>query len=117
MTMRKVSVVEFLTLDGVMQGPGSPDEDREGGFDRGGWHVEFVDEHQMASAAEAIGQTDAYLFGRKTYEIMAAHWPKQPDSDPFAKTLNQTKKYVVSTTLREPLGWRETTLIDGDVPD
>jgi dihydrofolate reductase len=113
--MRKLIATEFLSLDGVMQGPGSPDEDREGGFELGGWQMQFVDEDQMKAAGEGIAQTDAYLFGRKTYEIMAAYWPNQPDTDPFAATLNGTPKYVVSTTLTQPLAWQNTTLIKGDV--
>ena len=114
--MRKIAVTEFLTLDGVMQGPGSPDEDREGGFQHGGWQMEYFDDDQMKAAAEGIAATDAYLFGRKTYDIMAAYWPNQPDTNPFAATLNGLQKYVVSTTLRQPLTWQPTTLIDDDVP-
>jgi len=115
--MRKLIVSEFLTLDGVMQGPGSPDEDREGGFEHGGWQMPYAnfDEDQMRIIGEAIAATDAYLFGRKTYEIMAAHWPNQPDTDVFAATLNGRPKYVVSRTLSEPLGWRNSTLIKSDV--
>ncbi len=114
--MRKIVVSEFLTLDGVMQGPGSPDEDRSGGFEHGGWHT-FMDETMMESVGEAIAKTDAYLFGRRTYEIMAAHWPNQPDTDMFAGPLNRRQKYVVSTTLTEPLAWQNSTLISRDVPE
>ena len=113
--MRKLIVNEFLTLDGVMQGPGSPDEDRRGGFQHGGWHLPYFDEDQLLAATEGIAETDAYLFGRRTYEIMAGYWPHQPDTAPFAKTLNELPKYVVSTTLTEPLGWRNSRLIRGDV--
>jgi len=113
--MRKIVVSEFLTLDGVMQGPGGPDEDRSGGFEYGGWHT-FMDEVQIQAIGEAVGETDAYLFGRKTYDIMAAHWPNQPDTDFFASVLNPRPKYVVSTTLREPLAWQNSTLISEDVP-
>jgi dihydrofolate reductase len=114
--MRKIVVSEFLTLDGVMQGPGSSDEDREGGFDLGGWHMPFADdEGQMKAIGDAMAATDAYLFGRKTYEIMAAHWPNQPDTDMFAAVLNPRPKYVVSRTLHEPLAWQNSTLISGDV--
>ena len=114
--MRKIVVTEFLTLDGVMQGPGSPDEDREGGFEHGGWQMPYFDDDQMKAAADGIARTDAYLLGRKTYEIFAAHWPTQPDSDPFAATLNHTHKYVVSKSLTEPLDWQNSTLISDDVP-
>lgn len=116
--MRKIVVSEFLTLDGVMQAPGSPDEDREGGFENGGWQRQFTfDEDQLKVIGEAIAETDAYLFGRKTYEIMAAYWPLQPKGDMFADTLNGRIKHVVSTTLREPLGWQNSTLISENVPE
>ena len=114
--MRKIVVSEFHTVDGVMQGPGSPDEDREGGFDLGGWHMPFAgDETQMKAIGDAMDATDACLFGRKTYEIMAAHWPNQPDADMFAAVLNPRPKYVVSRTLREPLAWQNSILISDDV--
>jgi dihydrofolate reductase len=112
--VRKIVVSEFLTLDGVMQAPGSPDEDREGGFDQGGWQMQFFDEDQMKVVSEGIAETDAYLFGRKTYEIFAGFWPTQPDDDPFAATLNGKPKYVVSGTLSEPLEWRNSSLVRGD---
>jgi dihydrofolate reductase len=114
--MRRVSVTEFLSLDGVMQGPGDPDEDRSGGFAHGGWHLPYVDDVFMQSASEGMAETGGFLFGRKTYEIMAAHWPSQPDSDPFAAILNGLPKYVASTTLREPLEWKGSTLLQGDAP-
>jgi dihydrofolate reductase len=115
--MRKIVVSEFLSLDGVMQGPGSPDEDREGGFDQGGWQMPFNDEEQMKIVSEGIAATDAYLFGRKTYEIFARYWPSQGDDDPFAKTLNGKPKYVASRTLKEPLEWQNSTVLRGDVAD
>lgn len=114
--MRKLIVNEFLTLDGVMQGPGSPEEDREGGFELGGWHNQFFDDVQMKAAGEGIAAAGAYLFGRKTYEIFASFWPDQPDSDPFAATLNGLPKYVVSRTLSEPLKWPNSSLLKGEVP-
>jgi dihydrofolate reductase len=113
--VRKIVVSEFLTLDGVMQGPGSPDEDREGGFDKGGWQMPFNDEQQMKVVSEGIAATDAYLLGRKTYEIFARYWPFQADDDPFAATLNNRPKHVVSSSLREPLEWRNSQLVGGDV--
>jgi dihydrofolate reductase len=114
--MRKIVVSEFLTLDGVMQAPGQPGEDPEGGFRHGGWQRQFsFDEAQQKKIGEEIAATDAYLFGRKTYEIMAAHWPFQPDTDPFAAVLNPRPKYVVSRTLREPLSWQNSNLIGDDV--
>jgi dihydrofolate reductase len=113
--MRKIIVTEFLSLDGVMQAPGDPDEDRSGGFAHGGWHMPYFDEVAGSHAAQAIAETDAYLFGRRTYEIMARYWPNAPEDDPFADTLNNSAKYVVSTTLDEPLEWKNSTLLKGDL--
>jgi dihydrofolate reductase len=113
--MRKLIVNEFLSLDGVMQAPGDPDEDRSGGFAHGGWQIPYFDEDFAKFAFEGMAETDAYLFGRRTYEIMAAYWPTQPDDVPFAASLNGLPKYVASTTLSEPLEWRNSTLLQGDV--
>jgi dihydrofolate reductase len=112
--MRKLVVIEFLSLDGVMQAPGAPDEDTEGGFRHGGWSMQYFDDVMGAAAAEGMAKTDAHLFGRKTYEIMAAHWPTAPEDDPFAQHLNSTAKYVASTTLQS-VDWQNSTLIKGDV--
>ncbi|HXY27927.1 MAG TPA: dihydrofolate reductase family protein [Acidimicrobiales bacterium] len=112
--MRKLAVVEFVTLDGVMQGFGGPDEDREGGFDHGGWGAPYADEVLARRAGDGIGRTTAYLFGRRTYEHMAAHWPHQPADDPIAASLNATPKYVASRT-RPRLDWANSHLLDGDV--
>ncbi|HEY9351083.1 MAG TPA: dihydrofolate reductase family protein [Acidothermales bacterium] len=112
--MRKLVVIEFLSLDGVMQAPGAPDEDTEGGFRHGGWQVPYFDDVLGADAAEGMASTDAYLFGRRTYQIMAAHWPTAPDDDPFAGHLNSTRKYVASRTLRS-VDWQNSTLLEGDV--
>ena len=112
--MRMLRVIEFLSLDGVMQGPGSPEEDTEGGFRHGGWQRPYFDEVLGASAAEGMAATDGYLFGRKTYEKMAAYWPTAPDDDPYAKHLNSTPKYVASRTLQD-VEWENSTLIKGDV--
>jgi dihydrofolate reductase len=114
--MRKLVVVEFLSLDGVMQAPGGPEEDTEGGFSHGGWSMPYGDEVMGQAAAEGMAATDAQLFGRKTYEIMAAYWPHQPAEDAFAQHLNSVQKYVVSTTLRQA-DWQKTTIIDGDVAE
>lgn len=114
--MRKLVVIEFLSLDGVMQAPGAPDEDTEGGFRHGGWSMQYFDDVAGAAAAEGMAATDAHLFGRKTYEIMAAHWPKQPKDDPFAQHLNSTAKYVASRTLQS-VEWENSTLIKGDVAE
>ena len=114
--MRMLHVIEFLSLDGVMQAPGAPDEDTEGGFRHGGWQRPYFDEVLGATAAEGMSETDAYLFGRKTYEIMAAYWPTAPEDDPYAEHLNGTQKYVASRTLRD-LQWQNSTLIEGDLAD
>jgi dihydrofolate reductase len=114
--MRTLGVVEFVTLDGVMQSFGSPDEDREGGFEYGGWGAPYVDEAFGRKAAEGMPRTTAYLFGRKTYEKMAAHWPFQPDDDPIAAGLNATPKYVVTRTLTS-LEWAGSEVLAGDPVD
>jgi dihydrofolate reductase len=112
--MRKLAVVEFVTLDGVMQGLGGPDEDREGGFGHGGWSAPYGDELLARQAGSGLGQTSAYLFGRKTYEHMAAHWPNEPVENPIAASLNATPKYVVTGTLRG-LDWANSHILDGEV--
>lgn len=114
--MRKLVVTEFLSLDGVYQAPGDPDEDREGGFEHGGWQMPYVDDVLMREAAAGMADTDAQLFGRKTYEIMASYWPHAPADDPYAKHLNNIQKYVASHTLQDA-DWRNTTVLDGDVPE
>ena len=90
--MRKLVVIEFVTLDGVMQGLGSPEEDRDGGFEHGGWSAPYADDVQAATAVKALTATTAYLFGRKTYEKMVAYWPGQPDENAMAAHLNATPK-------------------------
>jgi dihydrofolate reductase len=112
--MRKIIVVEFLTLDGVMQAPGSPDEDRSGGFDHGGWQLSYFDDTLGASILGALEETGGFLLGRRTYDAFAAHWPNQPADDPLAGTFNELPKWVVSSTLRAPLTWQNSTLIQGD---
>jgi dihydrofolate reductase len=114
--MRKLVVIEFLSLDGVMQAPGDPEEDTEGGFRHGGWQRPYFDDVLGAAAAEGMAETDAYLFGRKTYEIMADFWPTAPADDPYAGHLNNTAKYVASTTLQDT-GWQNSTLLHGDLAE
>ena len=112
---RRLVAVEFLSLDGVMQAPGDPQEDTEGGFAHGGWQRPYFD-HVMAKAgAEGMAETDAYLFGRKTYQKMAAFWPTAPANDRFAAHLNGTTKYVASRTVRDP-SWRPVEVLTDDVP-
>jgi dihydrofolate reductase len=114
--MRMLRVIEFLSLDGVMQAPGAPDEDTEGGFQHGGWQRPYFDDVLGATAAEGMAETDAYLFGRKTYEKMAAYWPTAPEDDPFGRHMNSTPKYVASRTLQD-VEWQNSTLITGDVAE
>ena len=113
--MRKVIISEFLTLDGVMQAPGGSDEDREGGFEHGGWQMSYFDDAAGSAVAEGFGKAGGLLLGRKTYEIFAAYWPNQPADDPFVGTMNSLPKFVASRTLEEPLKWENSTLLTGDV--
>jgi dihydrofolate reductase len=114
--MAKLVVGTFVTVDGVMQAPGGPDEDREGGFEHGGWLVPHFDDSLGEFMDGLMNRSDAILLGRKTYEIFARWWPHQPDSDPMAAKLNSVPKYVASRTL-DSVDWRGTTLLDGDAAD
>jgi len=111
--MRRLAVQTFLSLDGVMQAPGGPEEDPTGGFAHGGWTVNYWDDVMGRVMVEAMGGPFDLLLGRKTYEIFAAHWPHAKD-DPFATRLNDATKYVVSSTLKT-LGWQNSRLLTGDV--
>lgn len=102
--MRKLVVIEFLTVDGVMQGLGSPEEDTDGGFVQGGWGAPYAEAIHEAVAAEGPPPTSAYLFGRRTYEKMAAYWPYQPDENPMARQLNAAPKHVATRTVTQ-LAW------------
>lgn len=113
--MRKLTVSEFVSLDGVIQAPGGADEDTEGGFRHGGWQMGYFDDVAGERIGASMAQTGAFLLGRRTYEIFASYWPTQSDDDPFAKILNGLPKYVASTTLGEPLAWQNSTLLQGDV--
>ena len=112
--MGRIVSTMFVTLDGVMQGPGHPDEDRSGGFDQGGWAAPYSDEEFARAMGFGIARSNAMLFGRRTYEHFATVWPQQGDSNMFAKVLNEREKFVASTTLREPLPWAHSTLLAGD---
>ena len=113
--MRKLVVGTFLTLDGVMQAPGGPDEDRDGGFQHGGWLVPFFDDALVEIMTEWSKQAGAFLLGRKTYEIFAGSWPNSTDpADEIAVALNTRPKFVASKTL-ETLSWNNSTLLAGDV--
>jgi dihydrofolate reductase len=111
--MSKVVVFMNLTLDGVMQAPGRPDEDRRGGFEHGGWATPYA---TMEAAEESMAYTGALLLGRRTYEDFYAVWPNRTDN-PFTAVLNNTQKYVASTTLSEPLPWSNSTLLKGDAAE
>lgn len=112
--MRKLTVNAFLTLDGVMQAPGGPEEDPTGGFTHGGWSFNYWDDFMGRQMDEVMGKPFDLLLGRKTYEIFAAHWPHVTD-DPAADALNSARKYVASTTL-DKAEWNNSTLLEGDVP-
>jgi dihydrofolate reductase len=114
--VRTLRIVEFLSLDGVLQAPGDPEEDTEGGFRHGGWQRPYFDDVLGESAAKGMAETDAYLFGRKTYEKMASYWPNAPADDPFGRHLNSTRKYVASRTLGT-VDWENSELIRGDVAE
>jgi dihydrofolate reductase len=110
----KIVLTEFVTLDGVSQGPGSPDEDTSDGFTRGGWFVPYLDETFVQRASDWLDLADGLLLGRRTYEAFARDWPKITDpADPFAERMNALPKYVVSNTLTEGT-WHPTTVLKGD---
>ncbi len=113
--MRKLVAGTFLTLDGVMQAPGGPDEDREGGFEHGGWLVPYFDETFVEIMTEWTARAGAFLLGRKTYEIFANSWPNATDpADESATALNTRPKFVASRTL-DHLAWNNSHLLEGDV--
>ena len=104
--MRKVIANEFMSLDGVVQAPGGPDEDTSGGFEHGGWHMQYTDDRTGEVVRKYIAEAGGFLLGRRTYEIFAAYWPNASDElQVIAEPLNTKPKYVVSTTLAEPLEW------------
>ena len=115
--MRKISVVNNLTLDGVMQSPAAPDEDTRGGFKHGGWAMPYNDEVKGKKMGEGMSRhRGGLLFGRRTYEHFFKVWPGRKDN-PFTEVLDNTQKYVASTTLKEPLPWKNSTLLKGDASD
>jgi dihydrofolate reductase len=116
--MGELIVTEFVTLDGVAQAPGAPDEDREGdGFTHGGWQAPLLDKESESTMFEQAKGMDALLLGRKTYEIFAAYWPRAPEEIPFTGLLNRVPKYVASRTLAGPLAWHGSTLVTGDLAE
>lgn len=113
--MGKLIVTEFVTLDGVAQGPGAPDEDRDGGFTHGGWQAPLLDPKSNGVMFEQARRMDALLLGRRTYDIFAHYWPSAPEEIPFTGLLNRVPKYVASRTLAGPLAWQGSTLLAGDL--
>ena len=114
--MGKVVVIEHVTLDGVMQAPGRADEDQRDGFEHGGWAHTRVDEVMGRVMGEGMARGGALLFGRRTYEDFFSFWPTQTDN-PYTDVLDNTLKYVASRTLKEPLPWRNSTLLHGDAAE
>jgi dihydrofolate reductase len=114
--MGKVRVVNNVTLDGVMQAPGRPDEDRRCGFEHGGWALPYNDPVIGKVMGEGMAKGGPLLFGRRTYEDFAAFWPHQTDN-PFTPVLDNAQKYVASRTLSEELPWKNSTLLQGDAAD
>jgi dihydrofolate reductase len=113
--MGRVVVMNHVTLDGVMQAPGRPDEDRRDGFEHGGWSIPNNDDVIGAALGERMADSGGLLLGRRTYEDLLSYWNTQ--ESPFKDALNMARKYVASRTLSEPLPWPNTTLLDGDVAD
>jgi dihydrofolate reductase len=115
--MRKIIVHEFISLDGVIQAPGGADEDTEGGFVHGGWTLPYWHDDIGAHFLQAIGQSDTFLLGRKTWQTHGGAFDPMPAGDPFGDVMNATRKVVVSTTLKSAADWRNSTLISGNVVD
>src|SRR6266540_6984234 len=113
--MSKIVVFNSMTLDGVMQAPGRPDEDTRGGFQHGGWAAPYSDADLGRAAGESMATTGGLLFGRRTYEDFYTVWPNRTDN-PFTEVLNNTQEYVASRTLKEPLPWMNSIPLKGAVP-
>jgi dihydrofolate reductase len=112
--MRKVIVSEFVSLDGVMQAPGHLDEDRDGGFEQGGWQVPYFDDVMGSAVDKGLRTAGGLLLGRHTYEHFAGYWPTAPE-DQEPELMNDLPKFVASTSLAEPMAWSNSTLLKGDV--
>jgi dihydrofolate reductase len=114
--MSKIVAFISVSLDGVMQAPGRPDEDMRGGFDHGGWAIPYSDSVMASIAGQSMANTGGILLGRRTYEDFFSFWPNRTDN-PFTEVLNNTPKYVASTTLEAPLPWMNSTLLKGDAAE
>lgn len=114
--MGRIITFTSVSLDGVMQAPGRPDEDRRGGFEHGGWAAPYQDPVMAEEAGKGMARRGALLFGRRTYEDFFSVWPSMPQPNPFTDVLNNTQKWVASRTLHEPLPWQNSTLLAGEVP-
>ncbi len=115
--MRKIIVSEMVSLDGVMQAPGGKDEDTDGGFEHGGWTWPYWDDEMGVHFGQTMSECDAFLLGRKTWQIHGGAFEPMPDDDPMIGVMNTMPKYVVSNTLDSADAWRNSTLISGDVVD
>ncbi len=116
--MRRVILDEWMTLDGVVQAPSYPDEDKDGGFEHGGWHTQYLDDISGKWIVKNIAEAEGFILGRRTYEVFAAHWPKAPDEErALAEPLNTRPKFVASTTLSGPLKWQNSTVLQGDISE
>lgn len=116
--MRRVIVDEWMALDGVVQAPGHAEEDSDGGFAHGGWHMRYFDDTSQDWVVEGYADPGGFLLGRRTFEILAAYWPTAPEEEQvIARPLNTLPKYVASRTLTEPLQWENSTLLKGDVAE
>jgi dihydrofolate reductase len=115
--VRRILVNNSVTLDGVMQAPGRPDEDVRGGFRHGGWAQPYFDQAMLDAARTGMAGQPEFLFGRRTYDDFASVWPNMPADNPFTAVLNNSVKHVASRTLRPPLAWGNSTLLPGDAAD
>jgi dihydrofolate reductase len=116
--MDKVIVHTWMTLDGVAQAPGAPEEDTSGGFQHGGWHLPYFDDTSRKWVADSYTAAGGFLFGRRTFQSLAGYWPHASEEEQvIAEPLNTRPKYVASTTLTEPLAWQHSTLLQGEVAE
>ncbi|WP_100446393.1 dihydrofolate reductase family protein [Glycomyces xiaoerkulensis] len=115
--MGELIVTEFMTLDGVAQAPGAPDEDSEGGFEYGGWQAPLLDAEADGLIFDQAKNMEALLLGRRTYDIFAGYWPSAPAEMDFTRLLNTVPKYVATRTLEDPLDWEGASVLEGDLAE